>query len=160
MESARKLAEDWVAAWNARDLDAVMSHYSPEVVFESPRVAAAFHATGGQVGSPDGVLRGLGALRQYFAQGISALPGLRLELQQVLEGPPGGWYGVQYTRETGAMVLETLRLAAAAGQAAAGEVAAAGQAEGDESGGSRSGGAGVQGRQLIVEARVFYEQVC
>lgn len=58
------------------------------------------------------------------------------------------------------MVLETLRLAAAAGQAAAGEVAAAGQAEGDESGGSRSGGAGVQGRQLIVEARVFYEQVC
>lgn len=54
MESARKLAEDWVAAWNARDLDAVMSHYSPEVVFESPRVAAAFHATGGQVGRMSG----------------------------------------------------------------------------------------------------------
>ncbi|KAG2423893.1 hypothetical protein HXX76_014946 [Chlamydomonas incerta] len=141
MDSARKLAEEWIAAWNARDLEAVMSHYAPEVAFESPRVAAAFQATKGQVGSPDGLLRGVVALRPYFAQGISALPDLRLELKQVLEGPPGGWYGVQYTRETGATVLETVRLAAA-------EPAAVGG----------SGGGG--GQLQIVEARVFYEHVC
>ncbi|KAG2441205.1 hypothetical protein HYH02_010049 [Chlamydomonas schloesseri] len=131
-----------------------------------------------QVGSPDGVLRGTPSLRPYFAQGISALPHLRLELQRVLEGPPGGWYGVQYTRESGALVVETVRLAAAAGGGeeaeagavkqgeavaagvAGGKVVGAGGDAGSGGGGSGSAGRNGGGRLRIVEARVFYEHVC
>jgi ketosteroid isomerase-like protein len=29
-------AEDWIAAWNAHDLDRVLSHYADDIVFLSP----------------------------------------------------------------------------------------------------------------------------
>ncbi|KAG2491498.1 hypothetical protein HYH03_010076 [Edaphochlamys debaryana] len=121
-----------------------MSHYSPGVVFESPRVAAAYSSTGCQVGSPDGVLVGVDSLRPYFAQGIAALPALQLTWGKLLQGPPGGWYALEYTRETGATVIESFLLGPPA-------------AKGD-------GGQDLQGtssrRPLITHVRVFYESVC
>jgi ketosteroid isomerase-like protein len=36
---ARQFAHDWVRAWNSHDLDAVMSHYAPEVALTSPSAA-------------------------------------------------------------------------------------------------------------------------
>ncbi|KXZ48286.1 hypothetical protein GPECTOR_29g62 [Gonium pectorale] len=145
MEAARTLSLEWIAAWNARDLEAVLSHYEPDVEFESPRVAAAYVATGGQVGSPDGVLRGVDSLRPYFSQAIDHLPHLHLEFLQMLEGPPGGWFAVQYRRETGAVVLETFRLTPAPAPAAT----------------VAERGAGAEQRpSRIAAVRVFYEAVC
>ncbi|PNH10486.1 hypothetical protein TSOC_002764 [Tetrabaena socialis] len=109
MDVARAVGEEWIAAWNERDLERIMSHYAEDVRFESPRVAAAFKSTGGQVGSPDGVLLGAASLRPYFQQGLAALPHLHLELLRVLEGPPG-WWALRYRRETGAEVVESFRL--------------------------------------------------
>jgi ketosteroid isomerase-like protein len=32
---ARQLCESWVAAWNAHDLERVLSHFSDDIVFSS-----------------------------------------------------------------------------------------------------------------------------
>jgi SnoaL-like domain len=76
---ARTFATDWIAAWNFHDLDAILSHYSPNVVLTSP-VAAQL------LGTPDGQVRGLANLRDYFQRGLTAYPDLRFELKDALAG--------------------------------------------------------------------------
>ena len=36
---AERFAAEWIEAWNAHDLDAILSHYSDGIVFHSPRIA-------------------------------------------------------------------------------------------------------------------------
>jgi ketosteroid isomerase-like protein len=42
IEDAWKLAEHWIAAWNAHDLDQIMTHYEDaiELIFSGCRTAA------------------------------------------------------------------------------------------------------------------------
>ena len=60
---ALELADHWVAAWNAHDLDAIMSHYDEAIELTSP-VAA------GLLGVPNGKVAGKPALRAYFQRGL------------------------------------------------------------------------------------------
>ncbi len=76
---AQALAQAWVGAWNARDLDAILSHYGEDVVFSSHFVVKL-------TGDPSGTLRGKAALRDYFSRGLAAYPDLHFELFQVLSG--------------------------------------------------------------------------
>jgi hypothetical protein len=76
---ASELAEEWIAAWNAHDLDAIMSMYSPEVVFQTPTIIDS-------LGVPDGRVEGLDRLREHFARGLQRLPDLRFELDEVYTG--------------------------------------------------------------------------
>jgi len=78
-EDAARLAEEWVAAWNAHDLDAILALYAPGVVFQTPTVIAT-------LGIPDGIVRGAEALRTHFARGLERLPDLRFELDSVYTG--------------------------------------------------------------------------
>ncbi len=78
-ERARGLAEEWVEAWNAHDLDAIMALYAPEVVFQTPTIIDT-------LGVPDGTVRGAEPLREHFARGLERLPGLRFELDGVYAG--------------------------------------------------------------------------
>jgi len=64
-------AEEWVAAWNVRDLDRILSHYAPEIVFLSPLAQRRLG---------DGRVVGLAALREYWRGGLAAIPDLRFEL--------------------------------------------------------------------------------
>jgi predicted ester cyclase len=73
------LANDWVAAWNRHDLDAIMSHYDDAVELTSP-VAAQL------LGLPDGKVIGKANLRSYFQRGLQAFPELRFDLENVLAG--------------------------------------------------------------------------
>lgn len=98
--AAWSLAEDWIAAWNAGDLDGVMAHYAPLVGFCSPRVVDRWDMG-------EGWIHGWDALRMHFAEGLDA-PGLRYELEDVLIG--AGAVTIVYRRETGARVAETLEL--------------------------------------------------
>lgn len=41
-EDAEAMARDWIAAWNRRDLDAILKHYDGSVQFLSPRVIASY----------------------------------------------------------------------------------------------------------------------
>jgi len=50
---ARAVAQDWIAAWNVRDLERILSHYTDDVVFASPTVVTRY-------GEPSGVLGGKG----------------------------------------------------------------------------------------------------
>ncbi|MGZ4271901.1 MAG: YybH family protein, partial [Solirubrobacteraceae bacterium] len=58
-EPADRLAAEWVSAWNAHDLDAILAHYAEDVTFASPFVAAL-------TDEESGVIRGRAALRDYF----------------------------------------------------------------------------------------------
>ena len=78
-ETALALARDWIGAWNAHDLDAVMAHYAEELEFVSPLVAQ-------RLNRPDGVIRDKRALREYFGQSLGPGSVLRFELRSVLVG--------------------------------------------------------------------------
>src|SRR6516225_2340415 len=67
--NAKEFAADWIAAWNSHDLDAVLSHYSPDVVLTSPVAAKILN-------DPSGTVRGKAALRNYFKLGLEAYPNL------------------------------------------------------------------------------------
>ena len=75
--TAHTFAQDWVAAWNAHDLEGILTHYASNVVFLSP-VAQR------RVG--DGRVVGLPAMRAYWSQGLAAQPDLKFELADVLVG--------------------------------------------------------------------------
>jgi hypothetical protein len=78
-EEARQFANQWIQAWNSHDLDAILSHYAPEVVLTSPTAA-------GLLNNPSGAVEGIGALRAYFERGLQAWPQLAFELLDVLCG--------------------------------------------------------------------------
>ena len=75
----RQFAHHWVASWNARDLDAIMSHYAPEVVLTSPAAARLLN-------DPSGTVTGKEAVRSYFQRGLEAYPKLTFELLDVMWG--------------------------------------------------------------------------
>jgi predicted ester cyclase len=78
-EDAWKLANDWVAAWNAHDLERIMSHYEDQVELISP-VAAQL------LGASDGKIVGKANLKAYFQRGLQAYPELSFHLDDVLSG--------------------------------------------------------------------------
>lgn len=71
-ERADRFAVEWIAAWNAHDIDAILAHYAEDVEFHSP-FAIEFSDAG------DGVLRGKEALRAYWTRALAGLPDLRFE---------------------------------------------------------------------------------
>jgi len=77
--SAREFAREWIAAWNSHDLEAIVSHYAPNVALTSP-VAARI------LGDPTGAVTGNAALRNYFKKGLDAFPNLQFELLDVMFG--------------------------------------------------------------------------
>ena len=78
-DEVRLLAEHWVAAWNAHDLEAIMSHYDDGVELISP-VAEQL------LGIPNGKVTGKPSLREYFRRGLEAYPELHFDLKELLVG--------------------------------------------------------------------------
>lgn len=76
---AHRFAEEWIAGWNAHDLELILAHYEEAIELCSP-VAAQL------LGKPDGRILGKAALRSYFQRGLQAYPELRFELQSVFRG--------------------------------------------------------------------------
>src|ERR1700760_4980831 len=78
-EEAWNWANEWVAAWNADDLELIMTHYDDDIELTSP-VAAQF------TGRPDGKVTGKARLKAYFQRGLEVFPDLHFRLQDVLWG--------------------------------------------------------------------------
>lgn len=76
---AKEFAHRWIAAWNARDLNAIMSHYHPDVVLISPAAARILN-------NESGMVQGAAALRDYFKRGLELYPGIHFELTDVMVG--------------------------------------------------------------------------
>jgi len=77
--TARQFADEWLRAWNAHDLDAILSHYAPDVVLTSPAAVRLLN-------DPSGTVAGKEALRAYFARGLDAYPNLVFDLIDVMWG--------------------------------------------------------------------------
>ena len=103
-EEALKLAREWIAAWNAHDLDAILAHYAEEVELTSP-VAAQL------LGKPDGKVVGKASLRAYFARGLEAYPELSFRLEEVLWGMSS--VVLYYTNQKGTRSAEFMEVSAA-----------------------------------------------
>jgi hypothetical protein len=71
------LANHWLAAWNAHDLDSIMTHYDDAIELTSP-VAAQL------LGESHGKVVGKANLRAYFQRGLQAYPELHFRLEDVL----------------------------------------------------------------------------
>jgi ketosteroid isomerase-like protein len=76
---AREFALEWVRAWNAHDLDAILSHYAPEIVLTSPVAVEILK-------DPSGTVTGKEALRSYFRRGLEVYPNLTFKLLDALRG--------------------------------------------------------------------------
>ncbi len=70
-------AREWEAAWNARDLPRILSHYTDDIVFRSRK---AF----GHIGL--GELRGKEQLDTYWQAALKGQPDLKFAVQSVLGG--------------------------------------------------------------------------
>lgn len=78
-DKALNLAKLWVAAWNAHDLDLIMTYYEDAVELTSPVAAQLLGTSSGKVvGKPN--------LRAYFPRGLDAYPELHFHLEDVLWG--------------------------------------------------------------------------
>jgi ketosteroid isomerase-like protein len=97
--TAAEFAHEWIDAWNARDLERILSHYSPEIVFTSPFAAQV-------VPESHGVIRGIDALRSYWSAGLERNPDLHFDLVQVLETCDG--VTILYRNHRDQFVAETL----------------------------------------------------
>jgi hypothetical protein len=99
--AARRFAEEWIQAWNSHDLERILAHYSDDVTLCSPVIIRI-------LGTTDGTLQGLPAVRDYFSRGLQAYPDLRFELIDVL-------WGLQtivlyYRNQTGGRTAEVMQL--------------------------------------------------
>lgn len=66
-------AQDWVAAWNAHDVEAVLAHFHDDVLFTSPLARLVDPAS-------DGTVRGKAALRRYWTTALGKNPDLAFAL--------------------------------------------------------------------------------
>jgi hypothetical protein len=91
-------AHAWAAAWNRRDIEAVLAHYRDEIVFSSP---VAARVVGG-----DGVVRGKAALRAYWTAALDRVPDLHFDVLGVYPGQD--LLIIHYRNQKGVAVCEVL----------------------------------------------------
>ena len=103
-DEARTLANEWIAAWNAHDLERILSHYEEAVELISP-VAAQL------VGSSDGKIVGKTSLRAYFQRGLEAYPELHFRLENVFWGMHS--VVLCYANQKGTLTAEFMELSSA-----------------------------------------------
>jgi hypothetical protein len=75
-DRALKFAQEWIAAWNAHDLERVLSHYTDDFEMSSPFIAALS-------GEPSGTLKGKTQVGAYWQDALKRIPDLRFELLDV-----------------------------------------------------------------------------
>jgi predicted ester cyclase len=102
-DEAWNLANHWIAAWNAHDLDLIMTHYEDAIELTSP-VAAQL------LGTPGGKVVGKVKLRAYFQRGLEAYPELDFHLEDVLWGVNS--VVLYYTNQKGTHAGEFMELSA------------------------------------------------
>ena len=99
IEEARAFAAHWVAAWNARDLVAVLSHYADDMVFYSPRIEVVTGQTVAFISSK-------AALSAYWGEAFRKITDLKFTLDDVYVGRDT--ITIAYRNQRGQSVAETL----------------------------------------------------
>ena len=78
-EQAHAFAEEWIAAWNAHDLERILSHYDDDFAMSSPAITLL-------TGDAAGTLQGKGAVGEYWHNALQKYPDLHFQLLHVLLG--------------------------------------------------------------------------
>jgi hypothetical protein len=74
-EDVAEFAKHWIDSWNARDLEAVLTHFDEAARFTSPRAIAVFGR---------GTVEGKAELRAYWQARVAEIDRLRFTLERVL----------------------------------------------------------------------------
>lgn len=86
----RQFAERWAAAWNARDLEAVLAHFEDTVTFSTPKALET-------VGHP--TVTGTSALRAYWERALGGIASLHFAVSRTIWDPARNELGIIYDRE-------------------------------------------------------------
>lgn len=96
-----KLAQEWIAAWNTRDLNRILTLYTDDSEMSSEKIVAlGFDASG--------TLRGKDSLRAYWSKALTFRPKLHFTLIGAYASPDS--VIVHYHDEAGKQVCEYLRV--------------------------------------------------
>jgi ketosteroid isomerase-like protein len=96
---AQGFASQWLDAWNAHDLEAILRHFDDGVVFTSPLAIRIVEGS-------DGVIRGKDELRSYWSEGLRRNPDLRFEIEDLYLGVNS--IVIHYRNHSGGLVNEVL----------------------------------------------------
>jgi ketosteroid isomerase-like protein len=96
---AERYAREWAANWQAKDLDAILSHYSPDIVFRSPRISVV-------LGIERTSVSGLQELRNYWLKALERAKEIRFDIEDV--GVGSNALTILYRNQRGDHVAETL----------------------------------------------------
>jgi ketosteroid isomerase-like protein len=96
---ARKFAHAWIADFNSRDVELILTYYAESVRFTSPIIKHV-------IGEMTGKLAGKDALRAYFTKAIAAAPDLKFDLGDVYLGVNG--LTIHYHNHRNQRVAETI----------------------------------------------------
>ncbi len=95
------IAKKWVEEWNAHNLDAILSHYSDDIVLVSPIAERLVKRSSGQImGKED--------LASYFRLGLKQYPDLHFRLNNVMHGVNS--LVVHYTNQSGIEATEYMQI--------------------------------------------------
>ena len=97
---AVEFSKQWVEAWNAHDVEAVLAHFHDDVVFTSPVAAKILPETAG-------VVRGKPALRRYWTQALQRIQDLRFVVEGIYQGIDT--IVIVYRNQDDGLVSEVLR---------------------------------------------------
>ncbi len=76
---AEHFAAEWIASWNAHDLDRILAHYADDFEMSSPMIVQV-------AGEPSGTLRGKAAVGTYWKKALGLIPELQFKLVSTLAG--------------------------------------------------------------------------
>lgn len=94
-----EFASAWCTAWNAHDVEAVLSHFHEDAVFSSPAAKTIVPDSGG-------ILRGRAAIADYWRRGIEMIPNLHFRIERVFVGVD--IVTIQYSNQNNVTVNEVL----------------------------------------------------
>jgi hypothetical protein len=94
---AEEFASDWIASWNAHDLDRILSHYADDFEMTSPAIVR-------MAGEASGCLRGKKAVGVYWAKALELIPDLRFEWIATLIGVES--IAIHYKGVNGRLAIE------------------------------------------------------
>lgn len=76
-EQATEFAHQWINAWNAHDLEQVLSHYTEDFEMTTPLIVSVMN-------EPTGTLKGKEHVGNYWRKAMIKYPDLKFELLDVL----------------------------------------------------------------------------
>jgi steroid delta-isomerase len=93
----RTFAEEWISDWNRRDVEAVLTRFSEDVTFTSPRAKAISGST---------KVEGKSRLREYWTKALERIQSIHFTLDYVVGD--GDRIGVVYVSEINGVKMRSV----------------------------------------------------